>query len=361
MARAALLLGTLLGCACGAGPREPWPRPFALPPLDSAQALSILPQRSPRIASYAIEARLDEAEHAIQGTLLLDWRNASDKAVAELPFHLYWNAFRNNLSASARGEGPRAARFREDRDFGETRPTRITWVGPPDLDLTPGLRYVDADGGNPDDRTVAIVPLPRPLPPGESAQLRIEWSSRIPHGAVGRAGWVHDDYFIVQWFPKVGVLTRDGSWKAHAFHSTTEFFSDYGNYDVRITLPERFVVGATGRETASTRNADGTKTVHYVQDDVHDFAWAASPRFLERSARFEVPDYPPVDIRLLLMPEHASLAQRYLDATALALRAYGAWSAPYPYPQLTVVDPAWYSASGGMEYPTLFTGGAHLW
>ena len=361
MARGALLLGMLVSCACGAPSRDARPRTIALPSIPAAYPLPVAPERSPRIASYTIAARLDEREHALQGRLQLEWRNASDAAVAELPFHLYWNAFRNNLSSSARGDGPRAARFRKDRDFGETRPTRVTLVGPREVDLTPGLRYVDADGDNPDDRTVAIVPLPRAIPPGESARLKIEWTSRIPYGAVGRAGWVHDYFFVVQWFPKIGVLMKDGTWKAHAFHSTTEFFSDYGNYDVRLTVPERYVVGATGRQTDSTPNADGTRTLRFVQEDVHDFAWTACPRFLERRTRFEAPGYPPVEIRLLLMPEHASLEQRYLDATALALRAYGAWSMPYPYSQVTVVDPAWYSASGGMEYPTLFTGGAHLW
>ncbi|HSD28568.1 MAG TPA: M1 family aminopeptidase, partial [Vicinamibacteria bacterium] len=80
----------------------------------------------------------------------------------------------------------------------------------------------------------------------------------------------------------------------------------------------------------------------------------------ERRARFDEPGYPPVDIRLLLQPEHAHLARRYLEATKIALRTYGTWSAPYPYAQITVVDPAHGSSSGGMEYPTLFTGGADV-
>ena len=65
-------------------------------------------------------------------------------------------------------------------------------------------------------------------------------------------------------------------------------------------------------------------------------------------------------IRLLLQPEHAHLAERYIEATRVALRTYGTWSIPYPYPQVTVVDPAWGSSSGGMEYPTIFTGGANV-
>jgi hypothetical protein len=67
-----------------------------------------------------------------------------------------------------------------------------------------------------------------------------------------------------------------------------------------------------------------------------------------------------VEIRLLVQPEHRHLAERYIEATRIALKSYGAWSAPYPYPQITVVDPAWGSASGGMEYPTLFTGGTSI-
>ncbi len=132
------------------------------------------------------------------------------------------------------------------------------------------------------------------------------------------------------------------------------------SYDVRLRLPRGFVVGATGRLQERAPNPDGTDTFHFVQEDVHDFAWTASRRFLERKARFDEPGYPPVEIRLLVQPEHAHLAGRYLEATKLALRTYGTWSAPYPYAQITVVDPAWGSRSGGMEYPTLFTGGTPL-
>ena len=182
-------------------------------------------------------------------------------------------------------------------------------------------------------------------------------SRSIPHGSVGRAGWVHDYHFIAQWFPKIAVFWQ-GQWNPHPFYAWTEFFADFGVYDVKLTLPRGFVVGATGRHESKTDNPDGTESYRFVQEDVHDFAWTASRRFLERRARFDDAGYPPVDIRLLLQPEHAHLGDRYLEATKIALRTYGTWSAPYPYAQITVVDPAWGSGSGGMEYPTLFTGGA---
>jgi hypothetical protein len=342
-----------------------------LPPLDlPGPPLPPLPERSARNANYTIEARLDPERHVIDGSLVLDWRNTSGVPLSSFPFHLYWNAFRDNLSTSARGErrpvpGPGSA---EDtgRRYGYIQVRSVHFVGAggdpsgAGADLTPTLRYIQPDDANPDDRTVMEVTAPDPVPPEGTARFQIAWTSRIPYGDVGRAGWVHDYNFIAQWFPKIAVYWK-GAWNAHQFHATTEFFADYGTYEVRLTVPEGFVVGATGalQETLPGPSA-GTRTLRFHQDDVHDFTWTASRRFRERKDRFEDPGYPPVDIRLLVQPEHEHLATRYIEATKIALRSYGAWGAPYPYAQITVVDPAWVSASGGMEYPTLFTGGASI-
>jgi hypothetical protein len=340
-------------------------RPLPPPAAPDDPVLPPLPSASPRNANYTIEARLDPEKRTIAGTLVLEWRNTSDQALSTFPFHLYWNAFRNNLSTSARGEGRRAPddRKREERTFGWTQVRSVRLLGGAEgdgtaRDLTPTIRYLNEDG-NADDRTVMEVRTATPIAPGETRRFRIEWDALVPHGTVGRAGWVHDYHFVAQWFPKIGVFSK-GEWNCHPFYPWTEFFSDFGVYDVMLTLPKGFVVGATGRLESRTDNPDGTQTLRFVQEDVHDFAWTASRRFLERRSRFEEPGYPPVDVRLLVQPEHAHLADRYLEAAKIALRTYGTWSAPYPYAQITVVDPAWGSASGGMEYPTLFTGGASV-
>jgi Peptidase family M1 domain len=337
-------------------------RPLPLPPVagKDAPGLPALPEISPRIASYDIEARLLPEKHTIEGSLVLTWKNTSGQALSAFPFHLYWNAYRNDLSTFARGEGRRVPEpeRRKDRTYGWTDVRSVHLVGATEEDLTPTLRYVHEDG-NADDRTVVEVRTAKPIAPGETARLRVEWNSLVPHGSIGRAGWVHDYHFIAQWFPKIGVFWK-GQWNCHPFYPWTEFFADFGVYDVRLTLPRGFVVGATGRLEERKDNPDGTETFRFVQEDVHDFAWTASRRFLDRRAVFDEPGYPRVAIRLLLQPEHAHLAERYIEATKIALRSYGTWSAPYPYPQITVVDPAWGSASGGMEYPTLFTGGASV-
>ncbi len=196
------------------------------------------------------------------------------------------------------------------------------------------------------------MPLPVPVQPGETINVAVDWTSRIPR-TFARTGRIGQYYFIAHWFPKVAVL-EPGGWVSHQFHAGTEFYADFGRYDVRITVPAGWVVGATGRRQAS----DGGGTVHrFVQDDVHDFAWVTSPDLVEHRARFEHPRLPAVDIRLLLQPEHAGQAGRHVEATRAALRYYGEWFGPYPYGHVTVVDPAWQSGSGGMEYPTLFTAG----
>jgi hypothetical protein len=357
----AALAGVVLALPGGATPARRSSPP--LPPVAASDApgLPPLPKVSPRNASYTIEARLDPEKHTLTGALLLEWRNTSDQSLAAFPFHLYWNAFRNTLSTAARGEGwmlPSDS-ARRDRAFGWVQVRSVRLVDPRGAtvrDLTPTLRYLNEDG-NADDRTVMEVRTETPVAPGETARFRIEWDALEPHGSMGRAGWVHDYHFVAQWFPKIGVFRR-GAWSCRPFYPWSEFFSDFGVYDVTLTLPRGFVVGATGRLESRSGNADGTETLRFVQEDVHDFAWVASRRFLERHARFDDAGYPPVEIRLLLQPEHAGFARRYLEATKIALRTCGAWSAPYPYAQLTVVDPAHGSASGGMEYPTLFTGGA---
>jgi len=360
--------GLVAGCGPWAGTRGVADRPRVLggweellPPMTPDATLPPLPERSPRIANYTIQARLDPAGHTVDGSLVLEWRNTSERPLSSFPFHLYWNAFRNNLSTWSRGEvrWEEPEERLEGRRLGHIHLRSVKQLGDPEADLTGSLRYVQPDDGNPEDRTVVEVSTPSPLASGQTVRFRIEWTARVPYGDYGRAGWVHDYHFIAQWFPKIGVH-RGGEWVCHQFHPTSEFFADYGNYAVSLTLPAGFVVGATGRLEDRKANLDGSETFRFLQEDVHDFAWTASRRFLERHGRFEAPGYPSVDIRLLLQPEHERLAERYLEATRIALRAFGAWSAPYPYPQVTVVDPAWNSASGGMEYPTLFTGGASV-
>lgn len=329
---------------------------FALAALLLASGSPIQAQsaRSPRNANYTISARLDARARTITAHERISWRNITKAPTSELQFHVYWNAWADTKSTWMK-ETQRTRRVdRPQSDFSRIDISSIELLAPTSQSLT-SRRFIQPDDGNTDDRTVMAVALPAPVQPGETVELSVDWTAKVPR-TFDRTGTIGNYFFIAQWFPKLGVL-EDTGWNTHQFHSSTEFFSDYGIYDVSLTLPAGWLVGATGLEQSVTTNTDGTATHRYMQEDVHDFAWTTSPDFVVRTARFDDAGLPPVEMRLLLQPEHVSQAERHFAATRVALRNYGAWFGPYPYGHLTIVDPAYQSNTGGMEYPTLFTAG----
>lgn len=319
------------------------------------------PALSPRNANYRIRARLDHPARTISGSQVITWRNITSRPASTLQFHLYYNAWRNTRSTWMRERilaGDTALARRPEGDWGyiDIKTMRVR-RGVETHDLTSALKFIAPDDGNPYDRTVVEAPLDVPVDPGGTIDIEIDWTSRVPR-TFARTGAIGSFYFIAQWFPKIGVLEETG-WNCHQFHAATEFFSDFGLYDVELDLPRGWIVGATGRRASAIEQGD--RTIHrFVQEDVHDFAWTTSPDYVERTARFEHGTLPTVDIRLLLQPEHENQADRHFEATRAALRYYGEWYGPYPYGHITVIDPAWQSGAGGMEYPTLFTAGTRL-
>ncbi len=328
------------------------------------QALDSSPALSERIASYRMEVRLDPRERTVRGFEILTWKNQSEHRVGEFWFHLYLNAFKNNRSTFIQEAGlemPWKGVTETEEIWGYTRIGSIEVLPDGELPVPEisGSGYVRPDDGDDLDQTVWRVLLSRPLEPGRRIRFRIEFVSKLPRGT-RRTGWVEDYFFMAQWFPKIGIW-KDGAWNCHQYHNATEYFADYGVYDVSMTVPSHFIVGATGKRIDQRKNRDGTTTYRYYQADVHDFAWTTNPRFLERKRRFTHPGLPPVEVTLLLLPEHEHLQSRYFDAVMHAIRYFGEWFGPYPYPTLTVVDPAYKSATGGMEYPTFITGRTHSW
>jgi aminopeptidase N len=314
---------------------------------------AVTPARSPRNVNYTINARLDAGNRTITASETIAWRNITTRATNELQFHLYWNAWKNTRSTFLR---ERALTRNADRPVEDFSTMDVTSIKVDGVDLTSSRRFIAPDDLNRDDETVMSVPLPKAAEPGGQLTIQVEWTARVPR-PFARTGFVGDFYFVAQWFPKLGVLEDEG-WNTHQFHLTTEFFSDYGVYDVNLTVPRGWIVGATGVERERRDNPDGTATHRYYQEDVHDFVWTTSPDYIERRERFEHATLPPVEMRLLLQPERAGQADRHFRAAAVTLARYGEWFGAYPYGHITIVDPAYQSDADGMEYPTLVTAGA---
>ncbi len=317
----------------------------------------------PQIANYSIDIRLDVTGRFLRGTERVSWTNATETPCQDLWFHLYWNAFQNNQSTffkerSRRGASPPQLK---PADWGYCRIESLRIVESPDFagsDLTTKITFRHPDDSNASDQTVLAVDLPQPIQPGQTIELQIEFQAQIP-SPISRTGVYRDYYFIAQWFPKLGVF-EDGKWNCHQYHAVSEFYADYGTYDVKITVPSSYVVGATGELRESRINGDLTRTHHFYQHSVHDFAWVASPELLEYKEAYEFSPGKEVKITLLLQPYHRQLKDRYLDAVEYAVKYASLWYGDYPYSTVTCVDPAYNSRSGGMEYPTFFTGGAYF-
>jgi len=328
--------------------------------LAAVAAMPLFGSLTKPIASYDIRARLLPDEKKIEGSEVLTWLNDSGAPVSELRFHLYLNAFKNNRTTFMKESGGSHRGFMaEDNRWGYITIDRFRIRD--GSDLAPAMAFLQPDDGNADDRTVMKVDLPSPLAAQETIVLEIGFTAKLPK-VFARSGFSGDFFMAGQWFPKIGVL-QDGVWNCHQYHANSEFFADYGTYHVEITVPQKFIVGATGQRTGQTVNADGTRTEVYDQEDVHDFAWTACPDFVEFREPYSLEE-PRVETEMILLVHRSHLKQkdRYAQALRNGLEFYSRNYGPYPYPTITLVDPApGAMAAGGMEYPTLFTSMTTSW
>lgn len=346
------------------------------------------------VTAYDMTVRLDPVRHTLEGTTGMTWRNPTSSPTGELHFHLYLNAFAGNRTTFMRELGPGTLRRgrRPEVAWGHIRLTRL--VAADGRDLLPSVEFIRPDDGNPDDHTVARVPLPDPVPPGGLVELELAFEAQLP-SIVARTGFAGDFHLVGQWFPKLGVFEDAGfrgrstaGWNCHQFHANSEFYADFGSYRVTVEVPGGWVVGAAGVEVErEPLEVDGEawQRLTFRAERVHDFVWVAAPerlmtvveerfepgrdmpagwleeacRLLDRGAADL--ELPPVHLRLLLPSGQVALAPRMLQAARLALARFGLLYGPYPYPQLTLVSPPpTAEEAGGMEYPTLVTTGASL-
>lgn len=326
---------------------------------------------------YRIEARLDEQTDVLHGRARLRYTNRSPRALDTLFIHQHLNAFR-----------PNSAWARRELEYGERR---FTDLGPDDHAFERFTR-VTVDGaavrpaypGAPDS-TVAALPLPRPLAPGASVTVVMDWDARLStlprrQGRRGR----HFDF--AQWYPRVAVYDRTG-WAYQPLLPQGEFYGEFARYDVTLDLAADQVIGATGvavegdpgyRERVSADGYPpppaaealgllageaerGRKRVRFFADSVHHFAWSIDPQYVHEFVVRTVIDeqtgaYAAPGIHVLYLPgdtawDERAAARRTWDALTWLESMFG----PYPWPQLTNVHRL---EGGGTEFPMLIMNGS---
>lgn len=312
---------------------------------------------SDRVVAYRIDGNYDPKVHAVTAMETLTYVNHTGQSLDHFPFHLYLNGFRPKATwiKEAHRDGSRDFGGKSGWDEKKSGANEILSFQADGVDLKNQIHFMAPDDGNPDDRTVFQVQLPKPVAPGASITFRIGFKATFPE-VIARTGYKRDFLLAGQWFPKVGVWWK-GQWNCHQFHASTEFFADYGTYDVNLTLPSSHHFGSTGVVTAEKANGDGTKTVSVHAEDVHDFAWTTDPRYVVTEDDVQLPSGKK-HIRVLMQPGRADSTRRYLHALKGTMQKFEEWYGPYPYPQITVVDPphgGW--GAGGMEYPMFITAG----
>lgn len=316
---------------------------------------------SKRVVEYHMNVTLRDDARYLDGVQSVTWTNPGKKTVSELYFHLYPNAFLSNKTTFMRESG---GKLREDKATVDSQGymkllTLTTLEGE---SLLPRLHYVQPDDGNEDDYTLAKLKLPVPVAPGASVTLQMSYEVKLPQ-VFARMGYSNNFVMAGQWFPKLAVYETVGTrgrtsegWNIHQYHGNSEFYSDFGIYSVRIHVPESYVVAATGFQTKAVTKSDNRNIYQFYADDVHDFAWSASPDFVYVEDTLSGTNIPGVRIKLYLDPTHEKLKDRYMHAAKSALKKYAQWYGEYPYSTLSViVPPKGANGAGGMEYPTLIT------
>jgi len=316
--------------------------------------------------NYNIDVSLNDRNHTLRGMLNLEYTNHSPDKLDFIWFHLWPNAYRNENTAYAK-------QIMRDKD-GKKR-----WKDMKDKGAIDSIKFsVDGVGAKsePDPENIDIIKLilPKTLQPGEKIKISTPFVVKIPTYS-SRSGHLGNSYMICQWYPKPAVYDRKG-WHQFPYLDQGEFYSEYGNFTVNITLPTSYVVGATGllqnadelnkyKEIGRVNFADsnknvkysasssGTKVLQYTLTNAHDFAWFADKDFIIRYDTAALASGKVIDVFTYGHENGNANWRKSVLFVEDAVRHYSNWIGEYQYPLAQAVEGPKNVMSGGMEYPTI--------
>ena len=338
---------------------------------------------------YRIEATLDAASRRITASSSIRYTNNSPDTLRYLWVQLDQNRFRaDSLDRRSRTVSEDQVSYGTLRDHQSMSDTDYGYQG---------LLFTDAKG-KPLAATVvdtmARVDLAAPLRTGETTELKISWAFNIIEEAAvgGRGGYEYFEdsdtelFFLAQWFPRLAAYTDYAGWQNKAFLGRGEFTLEFGDYEVALTVPDNHIVSATGELTNPAKvlsaaqrkrldqvnaqkptfivtpeealaneksQASGTKTWVFKAENVRDFAWSSSSKFIWDAMVHEQPGakYDQVLAMSFYPNEAEPIWSKYsTHAVIHTMDVYSRFSFDYPYPVAQSVN-TW--EAGGMEYPMI--------
>jgi hypothetical protein len=327
--------------------------------------------------NYTIDVSLNDKEHTLDGFERIEYINNSPDTLKFVWFHLWPNAYKNDKTAfSDQSLENGSTRFyfsnKEGRgyinrlEFKVNNQTATTEDHPQHIDI------------------IKLI-LPLPLPPGQKTIITTPFHVKLPHN-FSRSGHEGESYQVTQWYPKPAVYDRNG-WHPIPYLDLGEFYSEFGNFDVRITLPKNYVLAATGdlknedeknwlltrssfswepvKEKTKTKygqtqtktqlfptSSSELKTLNFIQSNVHDFAWFADKRFKVLHDTLQLRSGKIIDAYSFFDPSQSLYWQNSIRFIKDAIRTKNEWVGEYPYNVVSVVQGP-QGFGGGMEYPTV--------
>ena len=342
-------------------------------------------------ARYDIDVSLDPTAKRVTGRETVVYLNRSSDTLRSIFLHLRQNAFAPGVAR--RQSVPITDGVTLSRVSVEGRPIVPVPDRNPALPITAPPRKPPEASQYAVDGTVMQIPLARPLLPGDSLHLAFAWSYQpAPSPSDGRQGRDGHVFFMGYWYPEVAVYDDVDGWVADPYLLEAEFYMDPADYDVRITVPRGWVVGATGtlRNAAAVLSAaardslavarrservvrvltpgagaarafaatGSTAVWHFTAENVRDFAWGTSDQYAWDATRALVgrgpaapPDTVEIDSFFRLTAPAAAWRVGGARFTKDAIEQLSAWLWPYPWPKMTSMEGV--LTGGGMEYPMM--------
>lgn len=314
---------------------------MALSPRLLAQSPAAHPYWQQQV-NYTIDVSLNNIEYTLDGFVKMEYINHSPDTLSYIWIHCWPNAYKNDRTAFSE---QLLANGRTDFYF--SNKDRRGYINRLDFSAD-GVRARMED--HPQYIDIIKVVLPHPLPPGEKVLLTTPFHEQLPFN-FSRGGHADGAYQITQWYPKPAVYDKDG-WHPIPYLDQGEFYSEFGDYDIRITVPKDYVVAATGELQSDIPTNTSIKTLRYIQKKVHDFAWFADKKFLTDHDTLRLPSGRIINVYAWYRPTARptwQYATRYIKE---AVRFRSALIGEYPYNVVSAAEIKM-GSPGGMEYPTI--------